>query len=265
MPALIGGGYFKGENIYFNDYQAYGGLRVPFNLGSGTHSTNLTVGSDLFYNSTKFQDAFRSRFKDQAYGYLSNSLTFSNSIQQPVQNIYPHLAQNITIKFKQGVINQSSYQFLATGNFYFPGLFTNHNLVFGLAHQQQSSGSVINFSNDFPFSRGYTVYNLNKMDKIAANYHFPIAYPDAGFGNLIYLLRLRGNLYFDYTRAHDFYSNGAPFAGDFRSTGGELFFDTQLFNELPFSIGLRYTHLLDTDLGGRGSNRFEVVLPLTLF
>ena len=273
FPYLEGGvdarfdrrGYFRGENIYWNDYQAYGGLSVPFNLGSGSHTTFLTIGSDLFYNSTKFQPAFQSRFKDEAYGYLSNTISFSNRIQQPVQNIYPHLAQNITLRFKKGVINQTSYQLLATGNFYFPGLFTNHNLVLGLSHQQASSGSIINFSNDFPFSRGYTVYNLNKMDKVAANYHFPIAYPDAGFGNLVYLLRLRGNVYFDYTRAHDFYSNGKPFTGDFRSAGGELFFDTQLFNELPFSIGLRYTRLLDNDLGGRGNNRFEVVLPLTLF
>ncbi len=273
FPYLEGGidarfdrrGYFQGENIYWNDYQAYGGLSVPFNLGSGSHTTFLTIGTDLFYNSTKFQEAFRSRFRDEAYGYLSNTITFSNRIQQPVQNIYPHLAQNVTLRFKKGIINQTAYQFLGTGNFYFPGLFTNHNLVFGLAHQQESSGSIINFSNDFPFSRGYTVYNLNKMDKIAANYHFPIAYPDAGFGNLVYLLRLRGNLYFDYTRAHDFYTNGQPFTGDFRSTGGELFFDNQLFNELPFSIGLRYTRLLDTDLGGRGNNRFEIVLPLTLF
>ncbi|QQL50644.1 TolB family protein [Mucilaginibacter ginkgonis] len=257
--------FFRGENIYYNEYQVHGGLAVPLNLGSAGHSTNLTIGSNIVYDKTSFQEAFRSRFRDASYTYLSNYLSFSNSIQQAVQNIYPHFAQNISLSFKKGIIDATSFQFLATGNFYFPGFWANHNLVIGAAHQLNSQNSVINYANNFPFSRGYTVYNLHQMDKIAANYHFPIVYPDAGFGNLIYLLRLRGNIFYDYTRAQDYYTNGTVYNGDFRSTGAELFFDTKLFNELPFTIGLRYVRLLDQDLGSRGNNRFEVVVPVSIF
>jgi hypothetical protein len=258
-------GYYRGESIYWNEAQIHAGASVPFNFSSGKHSTYLSIGSSAYYNTVNFQSAYRDRFSDQSFVYLNNSVTFSNSIQQATQQIYPHLAQAVTLNFKKGVINAGSYQFLATGNFYFPGLVNSHNFVVALAHQQRSQNTVIDFSNDFPFSRGYTVYNLYKMDKVGVNYHFPIAYPDAGFANFIYILRLRGNLFFDYTKGQDFYTNGSPYKGNFRSTGMELFFDTQWFNQAPITFGLRYTHLLDEDLGSHGPNRIELVVPLTIF
>lgn len=258
-------GYYRGENIYWNEASVHAGLQLPFNFSEGQFSRYLSVGSSVYYNSTHFQEAYRSRFADENYTYLSNYINFSNSMQSAVQNIYPHLAQSVSLSYKKGVINASNYQFLATGNFYFPGLATNHNFVVGLAHQQRSENTVIDFSNNFPFSRGYTVYNLYKMDKVAVNYHFPIAYPDAGFANLVYFLRIRGNAFFDYTKGQDFYTNGSPFKGNFRSTGVEVFFDTQWFNQSSITFGLRYTHLLDEDLGSHGTNRLELVVPLTIF
>ncbi|OKS87101.1 TolB family protein [Mucilaginibacter polytrichastri] len=258
-------GYYRGQSIYWNEAQIHAGASVPFNFSSGQHSTYLSIGSSAYYNTVNFQSAYRSLFKDQNFVYLSNSISFSNSMQQAVQQIYPHLAQAVTLNFKKGVINADNFQFLATGNFYFPGLVNSHSFVVALAHQQRSENTVIDFSNDFPFSRGYTVYNLYKMDKVGVNYHFPIAYPDAGFANLIYILRMRGNLFFDYTKGKDFYTNGSVFKGDFRSTGMEVFFDTQWFNQAPITFGIRYTHLLDQDLGSHGSNRIELVVPLTIF
>ena len=109
----------------------------------------------------------------------------------------------------------------------FPGLFTNHSLVITAAHQQKGKDNVVGFSNDFPFSKGYSAESLDEMNKVGFNYHFPIAYPDAGIANLVYFLRVRGNVFYDYTHANDFYTNGTTFKADFRSTGAEVFFDTK--------------------------------------
>jgi hypothetical protein len=142
----------------------------------------------------------------------------------------------------------------------------NHNLVINLAHQQKDKNSVIDFSNDFPFSRGYGAENLYNMNKAGINYHFPISYPDAGFANAFYLLRIRGNAFYDYTRANDFDRDGSPFKGTFRSTGAEVYFDSQLFNEGAISFGFRYSYLVDKDVfGGNGHNRFEIIVPVTVF
>lgn len=259
--------YYHGQNIYWNETNVHGGLELPLNLSSGKHFTYLNIGSDLYYSSTAFQQNYGEQFSNYSYTYLNNYINFSNSIQQPKQNIYPRLAQTISLNYKNAISGITSTQFLADGYFYFPGLFTNHNLYFNLAHQQKgNANSVIDFSNDFPFSRGYTAENLYDMNLAGVNYAFPIVYPDGGFANLVYFQRIRGNAFFDYTHVKDFYTDGSPFKANFRSTGLEVFFDTQWFNQELVSFGIRYSRLLDQDIfGGSGRNRIEIVLPVTLF
>lgn len=104
------------------------------------------------------------------------------------------------------------------------------------------------------------------MYKWGVNYHLPLCYPDAGFGNIVYLLRVRANLFYDDTRAHDFYTNANKFSATFKSTGAEIYFDTKCWNEALISFGIRYSHLLNNDLfGGTGRNRWEIILPLNIF
>lgn len=259
--------YYRGQNIYWNETNLHGGFEIPFNLSSGKHFTYLNFGSDLYYSSTAFQQNNIQRFANYSYTYLNNYINFSNSIQQPKQNIYPRLAQSISFNYKNAISGITASQFLADGYFYFPGLLVNHNLYFNLAHQQKgSANSLIDFSNNFPFSRGYTAENLYDMNIAGVNYSFPIVYPDGGFANLLYFQRIRGNAFYDYTRVKDFYIDGSPFKANFRSTGLEVFFDTKWFNQEPVSFGIRYSRLLDPDIfGGSGRNRIEIVLPVTLF
>ena len=259
--------YYHGRNIYWNETNLHGGLELPLNLSSGKHFTYLNIGSDLYYSNTAFQQNYGEQFSNYSYTYLNNYINFSNSIQQPRQNIYPRLAQSISLNYKNAISGINSTQFLADGYFYFPGLFINHNLYFNLAHQQKgNANSVIDFSNDFPFSRGYTAENLYDMNLAGVNYAFPIVYPDGGFANLVYFQRIRGNAFFDYTHVKDFYSDGSTFKANFRSTGLEVFFDTKWFNQESVSFGIRYSRLLDPDVfGGNGRNRIEIVLPVTLF
>jgi len=257
-------GYQNGRNIYWSETDLHAGFELPFNLSSGKNLTSLQAGTDLYYSSASFQQPYRALFSD-LNTYLNYYINFSNSIQQAKQNIYPRLGQSVIVNYKSAISNVAANQFLLNGLFYFPGFMINHNLVINLAHQQKNKNEVIDFSNDFPFSRGYTAENLYHMNKAGANYHFPIAYPDAGVANTIYLLRLRGNLFYDYTYATDSF-NGMPFKGTFRSTGAELYFDTKLFNQGAISFGFRYSYLVDKDIfGGAGRNRFEVIVPVTIF
>ena len=64
----------------------------------------------------------------------------------------------------------SASQFLVNGTLYLPGVMRNHNLVINVAHQQKGDQSAVNFSNNFPFSRGYTAENLQQLNKIGINY-----------------------------------------------------------------------------------------------
>lgn len=133
------------------------------------------------------------------------------------------------------------------------------------AYLRKDSFGLVNFSSGFPFSRGYSSVNLFEMKKWGANYHLPLFYPDAGFGNILYISRVRSNFFYDHTTVMDFLNNGKPFKADFRSTGAEIFIDTKWWNDVPVSLGLRYSYLLDNDLfGGIRKNRWEIVLPVNL-
>ena len=258
--------YYEGNNIYWNETDLHAGLELPLNLSYGKNSTSLQVGSDIYYTQSAFQQPYRAMFADQSYAYSNDYINFSNNIQQARQNIFPRFGQTIALNYKSAVSGISANQFLANGSFYFPGINVNDNLVFNLAHQQKNKNDVIDFSNDFPFSRGYTAENLYDMNKAGVNYNFPITYPDAGFASTFYLFRIRGNTFYDYTYATDFYTNGSQFKGTFRSTGAEVYFDSQFFNEGAVSFGFRYSYLIDRDIfGGSGRNRFEIIVPVTVF
>ena len=257
---------YNGNNIYWNETDIYGGLELPLNLSSGKNSTSLQIGSTLYYTATAFQQAYRTLFANTTYAYSDNFINFSNSIEQAKQNIYPRFGQTLSLDYKSAVSGIYANQFLASAYIYLPGIMTNDNLVINLAHQQKNRNEVIDFSNNFPFSRGYTAENLDNMNKAGINYYFPVAYPDAGVGNLFYIQRLRGNIFYDYTYATDYYSSGRPFYGTFQSTGAEVYFDVQLFNEGAVTFGFRYSYLLNPDtFGGPGRSRFEFIVPVTLF
>ena len=99
------------------------------------------------------------------------------------------------------------------------------------------------------------------MWRTSANYHFPLAYPDWGFAGIVYFLRIRSNLFYDFTKV---YSTTKTQMADLRSTGTELFFDTKWWNQLPVSFGLRYSYLLDADRFKLNANQFEFTLTTNL-
>ena len=259
-------GFSKGRKIYWDETNLHAGLQLPLNLSGGKYVTSLNVGSDLYYAKSTFQPAYRNLFADKNYTYSNNYIRFANTIQQAKQNIYPRFGQSISLNYKSAISGVNATQFLANAYLYLPGFFINHNLVINLAHQQKEKSNGVDFSNNLPFSRGYTAENLVDMNKAGVNYHFPIAYPDAGVANTLYILRIRGNAFYDYTHATDYYTNGKPFKGTFRSTGAEVYFDTKWFNQATISFGFRYSYLVDNDqFGGAGRNRFEIIVPVSIF
>jgi hypothetical protein len=168
--------------------------------------------------------------------------------------------------YKRALTRYKGSQFVANGNIFVRGILTNHNIVLNAAYLNKDTVGQLNFSSGFPFSRGYQAENFHEMKKWGANYHLPLLYPDAGFANIVYLLRLRANLFYDQTYVKDYFNNGRPYADKFRSIGTELYFDTKWWNQADVTFGLRYSYLLDNDLfGATGKNRWEFILPVNLF
>ena len=77
-------------------------------------------------------------------------------------------------------------------------------------------------------------------------------------------MRVRANVFYDFTESRSL-RIGRTFA--LRSAGGEMFFDTKLWNQFPASFGVRYSRLLDNDLinSNLDPNQFELVIPMNIF
>jgi len=251
-------------STFWNEWESSVGVSVPLNISKGKRFTYLTAGSDIIYNKRYFTGFYKDSFENRAFGYMSASLNFSNQIQKARQQIHPRLAQTLLLNYKKSITSQEGNQLLASGNLYLPGFFINHSIVLQGAWQRRDTLNNIRFSNSFPFSRGYATNNFHQMWKAGANYHFPLVYPDWGFGNIVYFLRLRSNIFFDHTQIADYNTAKKRVTLHFRSCGTEIYFDTKWWNQLPVSFGLRYSRLLDSDLEGRGANQFEFILPVNL-
>ncbi len=258
--------FFRGKRIYFNQLEPYAGFNIPLNLSKGHSFTFLNFGSQYVYNQSNFKGNYKDTLGSVSYSYNSNFLSFSHQIQTAQQQVFPHFAQTLNLSYKTPFTRYKGYQYVISGNLYFPSFLKTHSIVLNGAYLHKDSLGQISFSSGFPFSRGYQSVNLYEMYKWGINYHLPLIYPDAGFGNIFYLLRTRANLFYDDTHVKDFYKNGNAFVADFRSAGTEINFDTKWWNQVNVSFGFRYSYLLDPDqFGKNGRNRWEIILPVNIF
>lgn len=252
---------FHGNLVRFNQFEPFGGLNIPLNFSKGRSFTYLNFGSQYVYSEGNFKGKYKDTLGTSSYSYSSSYLSFSHQIQKAQQQIFPEFAQSISFTYKTPLTKRNGYQIMTNGNLYFPGFAKTHSIILNGAYLQKDSLNQINFSSGFPFSRGFQAVNFYQMYKWGINYHLPLAYPDAGFGNIVYLLRVRANVFYDDTEVKDFRFN----KGTFRSTGTEINFDTKWWNEVNVSFGIRYSRLLDKDLfGDKGYNRWEIILPVNI-
>ncbi len=251
------------RNFHYNEFNAYAGLQLPLNLSGGRQYRYLTPSISINNQHVSYTGILKGRVPNYGFNYLQTRLVYSGQIQQAAQQIYPHWAQTLVVQYRNILNNYTAHQFLATGYLYLPGFHPAHSLVLSAAYQARDTANQYTFGNSFPFSRGYTAIDFPRMWRLGANYHFPLAYPDWGFGNLVYFRRIRANAFYDYTQGKSL-RTGLTYP--FSTAGLEVFVDTRWWNQQAVTFGFRYSRLLDRELRGvTQPNQFEVILPVGLF
>jgi hypothetical protein len=244
-----------------DEWQSHIGLSVPLNFSNGLTYKFFNIGSSYVFNQQKFKGAFKDSIGNSNYSYLSHFISWNQQVQMARQHIYPKFAYNFSVNLRHVISKYRSYQFLSNGALYLPGFLETHSIQLMAGFQQRDTNNVL-FSNLFANSRGYNDYYFSRMWRLSGNYHFPLLYPDWGFANLVYFLRIRANAFYDFTKV---YSKDKSSTRNLRSVGGEIFFDTRWWNQVPVSFGIRLSHLLDDEIGGPTQrNVFEFVLPVSL-
>lgn len=252
-----------GKPVRFNSAKLHAGVSLPLRFINGRTSKYLNTGAEYTIEQYYYRGVGKNVFSNNSIKYLDAFLRFSNSSQQARQHINPRWAQIISLSYRDAFNFSNSHKFVVNGSLYFPGLSANHSLVIDASWQKRDTLPDL-FSKRFSYARGYEALSTRRMYKFGVNYHFPIVYPDWGFGNIVFFQRIRANAFYDHTNAKARVSGVLTEIRN-RSTGAELYFDTKVWNALPVSIGVRFSHLLDTDLiNPAAKNRWEIMIPIGL-
>jgi hypothetical protein len=248
---------------HWNETQGYAGLQLPLNFTSGKFYRFLTVSGTYNVNRVQYTGLAEKLFASRTVQYYQLRLNYTSQVQQTRQQIYPHFAESISFQYKNAFSGRSAQQWLISGAICLPGIATNHSIVVTGAVQGRDTLGQYFFSNGFPFSRGYTAVDFPRMLKWGVNYHLPLLYPEWGAAQVVYLLRIRANLFFDYTEGK---SMRTGLRYPFGTAGVETWFDTRWWNQQPVSLGFRYSRLLDKEFFGTTQpNVWEILLPVNLF
>ena len=241
-----------------NKLEARIGLSLPFDFTNGLTIKKLNIGTNYVYERQNFKGGDS---LDNHFAYLHHYLSWSHYTPQAVQHIYPRLGYSVSMNYRYAISLYDSYQFIANAFIYLPGFLPTHSIVLNASFQQRDTTNIL-FSNSFANARGYDDYYLSRMWRASANYHFPIVYPDWGFGNILYFQRIRGNAFYDFEKV---YSKNKIATEDLRSIGGEIYLDTKWWNQYPLTFGFRFSHLLDTEVtGSNQKNVFEILIPIVI-
>lgn len=246
------------ETLNFDEARLGAGFSLPLQRYHGAYFSGLEISGMAFYRDVgDFKrdsiSVFRSGFN---FAHWDLGLSFYNLRKTAPQHIRSRFGQIVRAGYQRGIDRSDIGRMWVQGRLYLPGLLSNHSVEFEADYQEEKLTNPYQFGDLFEYARGYDIPINDKVWRLGANYHFPIVYPDWGFGGLLYFRRIRGNVFFDESQYVHFGVNIGQ-----RSTGGELIFDTQWLN-LPvvLSIGGRYSYLLKEEIGSNKKGRFEVFL-----
>jgi hypothetical protein len=251
------------DMVTWNELNANLGIRIPLDFSGGRTYKFLSFSSSFNTQQLYFTKSAAQKFQDATINFIDNSLSWNIQGQKALQQIYPRFAHTLFARYRGSVTEDESRQLLINTSIFLPGILKNHSFVVNAAYQSRDTANNYFYSNNFPLSRGYPGLNFPRMWKWGLNYQLPLFYPDRGFGQVVYFLRVRANLFYDNSTMKSLRTGTETVL---RSVGTEIYFDTRWWNQQNVSFGFRYSRLLDADkyINPPSVNQWEFVLPVNL-
>ncbi|CAM3282884.1 hypothetical protein [Aquirufa ecclesiirivi] len=219
------------------------GIRLHLNLTHSAFAEYLTLSSTYSFFQVNGYD-LPLRFKSEAFNGLYSSMThaisYSKLLNRAYRDVQSPWGYQIGLHWQGTPFSQNlnSEIWSAQGKVFVPGLFRHHGISLRGAYQQQSNGNYT-FASTLALPRGYTTVLYNRLFTFSADYKFPIANTDFNIGRLLYVKRLKGNIFFDASQGENIVKDGTS-TTTFQSFGVDL---SSQFHFLRFSqnfeIGVR--------------------------
>ena len=237
--AYFGGGD-TAVRYTFNETAITGGFTLPLIFTGGKYYKGLRLRLHTTFNDITNNTSPQENKLTGTINSIDYSFSAYRYIKQSGKDLYPRWGQYFTTTFRHspfGKYNLGSITSVGV-RFYFPGLILHHGIRIDVNHQVKKYGQYA-YSNQIVMPRGYMSVNDSALTCYAFNYKFPFVYPDISLGPIVYLKRLKANLFYDggfgTTRGKNH---------KLQSTGVEVTADMHVLRFIfPVEIGFRFGYL----------------------
>ncbi len=219
---------------------------IPLLYNRGSYITYLQPMVEYQHASTYFveRDILR-----KGMDFFHYRLYLTRYLRMSERDLYPRAGgyMSATLTSTPADPGQFGSVFSLSAGAYIPGVVPHHHLVFRVGYQKQITDNAKFYLNinRISFPRGYPSAISSEFSALSADYAFPVVYPDLALGPVIYLKRLRADLFHDRSYGTDMRVNGQRLTGGYSSSGVELLADFHAARIIfPVSAGVRlgYRH-----------------------
>ena len=244
----------------YDEHNLRGQVSIPFSWVSGNYFKNIQIGIGVQKHNLRNIKIREDQLANESINSSNLFFRFSSLRRTAYQNVRPRLGFSFDGRISSNLTNSGESRYLATSRLYLPGLDNNHSFRITTSYQKELAKNKYQFSDSFGYPRGYGAPLNDEVYKLGVDYMFPLAYPDIGVLGLIYLKRMRMNLFYDVGQ---FQYNEADFTGDFQSIGSDLYFDITTFNIVPSSFIIRYSYRLTANIFESTGGEFQFFSIIT--
>lgn len=238
-------------------------LDAPFSQEYGAHTLRFQpyVGAEYLSFTSVSEGEFSNL---PAIGTADIGFRFTRLQQAGPKQILPRGGQLLNARLRQSLFGarEPVQQFTATAGVLLPGFTRSHSLLIRAHARVEAITNYYQFADFHSYARGYSRVPNSSALGATLDYHFPIVYPDVGAFGLIYVRRVRANVWGDLTRLQlptQFRAQEDLLA----SVGLDLTVDATFFNVQDLPVGVRFAYRLLED--NFGVNPIGLVTPQLLF
>jgi hypothetical protein len=241
-----GGRTLQGRRTGRTRLEAEARVYLPFNLTRNHYIRGIRPSVTYFFINNKYQQYDSGKFRN--FQYLLSELHFYNYRKMAKQDILPRWGYQIRLQHLFSPFNSENYGNIYAARFtgYLPGLVRGDGLMARLTYQYQDLDSKHLYLPkqvaNAPRGYGY-LYATRRLMGVQADYSFKLFNPDFSIGSLLYIQRVRSNIFYDYFRNEE--NKAAPWTTQ-SSFGGDLILDCNILQaNFPIALGARIVKPID--------------------
>ena len=235
-------GHYTQRNLVEAEARVY----LPFNLTHNQRIRGIQPALTYYFTNNKYQEYHSRKFHN--FQYILPEILFYDYRRKAQRDILPRTGYQLRLQYLKTPFNSENYGSLYAARLttYWPGIIRNHGLMIRVGYQYQDLDNKALYlpKHLLEKPRGYHFqYQTRQQWAFKGDYALPLLSPDWSIGSLIYIRRLRANLFYDLSRNQA--SSKSRWSNQ-SSYGGDLIFDWNVLRmSYPLTTGIRLIQPID--------------------